>query len=262
MQHTTKQTLRPALAALAGALALGMAGASFSASATGAEFRLPQFETVKLPSGLTLYLMERHEVPLISVRAVIKAGAVQDGAQAGLSNLTGDALLLGSRSHSKAEIDQAFDFRGARLAGGAGSEASTVQANFAKQDSATLLPLFAEILQQPGFDAAELAKLRTRKVNGMKQAKESPRNVVNQYYRAMLFGATPYGQPASGTVQSVAALTPQDVQQYYQRYYRPDNAAIIVVGDFDTAAMRSQLESLFGNWQASGPALPTPDYGT
>ncbi len=85
--------------------------------------------------------------------------------------------------------------------------------------------------------------------------------MVNQYYRAMLFGATPYGQPASGTVQSVAALTPQDVQQYYQRYYRPDNAAIIVVGDFDTAAMRSQLESLFGNWQASGPALPTPDYG-
>lgn len=258
MQHTTKHTLRPALAALAGALTLGMAGAS---SAIGAEFRLPQFETVKLPSGLTLYLMERHEVPLISVRAVIKAGAVQDGAQAGLSNLTGDALLLGSRSHSKAEIDQAFDFRGARLAGGAGSEASTVQANFAKQDSATLLPLFAEIIQQPGFDATELAKLRTRKVNGLKQAKESPRNVVNQYYRAMLFGATPYGQPAGGTVQSVAALTPQDVQQYYQRYYRPDNAAIIVVGDFDTAAMRSQLESLFGNWQASGPALPTPDYG-
>ncbi len=65
------------------------------------------------------------------------------GAPAGLSNLTGDALLLGSRSHSQAEIDQAFAFRGARLAGCAGSEASTVHANFAKQDSATLLPLFA-----------------------------------------------------------------------------------------------------------------------
>ena len=114
MHHTTKHTLRPAVAALAGALALA------AASAHSAEFRLPQFETVKLPSGLTLYLMERHEVPLISVRAVIKAGAVQDGAQAGLSSLTGDALLLGSRSHSKTDIDQAFDFRGARLAGGAG----------------------------------------------------------------------------------------------------------------------------------------------
>ncbi len=248
---------RPLCTALLAALTtLGSIG-----SAHAAQFRLPDFETVSLPNGLTLYLMERHEVPLISVRAVIKAGAVQDGKQAGLSNLTGDALLLGSRSHSKAEIDQAFDFRGARLSGGAGTETSTVQANFARQDSATLLPLLAEIIQQPGFDAAELAKLRNRKVQGLKQAKEAPRNVVNQYYRAMLFGATPYGQPAGGTVQSVAALTQQDVSQYYQHYYRPDNAAIIVVGDFDTAAMRAQLAELFGKWQASGPALPTPDYG-
>ena len=74
-------------------------------------------QTVTLNNGLTVYLIERHDVPLISVRAVIKAGAVNDGKQPGLSNLTGDALLLGSRAHDKAAIDQAFDYRGARLAG-------------------------------------------------------------------------------------------------------------------------------------------------
>lgn len=241
--------------AIAAALALACA------SAGAADFRLPAFDTVTLQNGLTVYLMERHEVPLISVRAVVKAGAVNDAKQPGLSNLTGDALLLGSKQHNKKSIDQAFDFRGARLAGGAGTESSTVQANFARADTAALLPLFAEIVQQPSFDDAELGKLRDRKVNGLKQAKEAPRNVVGNYYRAMLFGESPYAIPAGGTVSSVGALKQSDVQRYYQQYYRPDNAAIIVVGDFQAAEMRKQIESLFGAWQASGPAPAAQDNG-
>ncbi|NRR28759.1 insulinase family protein [Oxalobacteraceae bacterium] len=242
----------------AGAAAIAALAAG---TAQAAEYRLPAFETARLPNGLTVYLMERHEVPLISIRAVIKAGAVNDASQPGLSNLTGDALLLGSRQHAKADIDASFDFRGARLAGGAGTEQSTVQANFARADAATLLPLFAEIVQQPSFDNAELNKLRERKVNGLKQAKESPRNVVASYYRAMLFGATPYGSPAAGTVGSLGALKQDDVRQFHQRYYRPDNAAIVVVGDFQAAEMRKQIESLFGAWQASGPAPQPQDNG-
>lgn len=240
---------------------IAMALAASAATAGAAEFRLPEFDTVTLQNGLTVYLMERHEVPLISVRAVVKAGAVNDGAQPGLSNLTGDALLLGSKAHNKTAIDQAFDYRGARIAGGAGAESSTVQANFAKADAPALLPLFAEIVQQPSFDDTELGKLRDRKVNGLKQAKESPRNVAQTYYRAMLFGDSPYAIPASGTVNSVSALKQADVQGYYQHYYRPDNAAIIVVGDFQKAEMRQQIESLFGAWQASGPAPAAQDNG-
>ncbi|MYM31833.1 insulinase family protein [Duganella sp. CY15W] len=240
---------------------IAMALAASAATAGAAEFRLPEFDTVTLQNGLTVYLMERHEVPLISVRAVVKAGAVNDGAQPGLSNLTGDALLLGSKAHNKTAIDQAFDYRGARIAGGAGAESSTVQANFAKADAPALLPLFAEIVQQPSFDDTELGKLRDRKVNGLKQAKESPRNVAQTYYRAMLFGDSPYAIPASGTVNSVSALKQADVQGYYQHYYRPDNAAIIVVGDFQKAEMRKQIESLFGAWQASGPAPAAQDNG-
>lgn len=230
-------------------------------AAHGAEFRLPEYDTVTLKNGLTVYLMERHEVPLISVRAVVKAGAVNDGSQPGLSNLTGDALLLGSKAHDKAAIDQAFDYRGARLSGGAGAETSMVDASFAKADTDALLPLFAEIVQQPNFDDKELGKLRERKVNGLKQAKEAPRNVVQTYYRAMLFGDSPYGIPASGTVNSIGALQQADVQRYYQHYYRPDNAAIIVVGDFQKTAMRQQIEALFGGWQATGPAPVSQDNG-
>ncbi|UTY60257.1 pitrilysin family protein [Massilia sp. erpn] len=240
---------------------LGAAAGAAQIPASAAEFRLPAFETGKLSNGLTIYLMERHDVPLIAVRAVVKAGAVDDAQQAGLSNLTGDALLLGTQKHKKAEIDQAFDFRGAVLAGGASTEQTTVQANFARADAAELLPLFAEIVQQPSFDAAELEKMRARKVAGLKQQKESPRKVVGNYYLSMLFGGGAYANPAAGTVNSVSALKQDDVKGFHQRYYRPDNAAIVVVGDFKASEMRRQLESLFGQWQASGPALPAQDNG-
>ncbi|WP_374583873.1 M16 family metallopeptidase [Pseudoduganella sp.] len=235
--------------------------AAVAASANAAEFKLPAFETTKLPNGLTVYMMERHDVPLVAVRAVVKAGAVNDGAQAGLANLTGDGVLLGSTKHSKAHIDQAFDFRGAVLAGGGSVEQSTVAANFARKDTDALLPLFAELVQEPSFDAAELDKLRTRKVNGLKQAKESPRQVVGTYYRAMLFGNAAYANPPSGTINSLSALKQDDVKAFHKRYFRPDNAALIVVGDFDPAEMRRKVETLFGQWKAEGPAPQRADYG-
>jgi zinc protease len=240
-------------------IAVTLLGAALEAGA--ADFRLPAFETTKLPNGLTVYLMERHEVPLIAVRAVVKAGSVNDASQPGLANLTGDGVLLGTRQHTRDQIDQAFDFRGAQLSAGAGTEQSSVAADFARDDAAALLPLFAEIVQQPSFAASELDKLRARKVNGLKQAKESPRNVVNYYYRSMLFGSAPYANPGAGTESSVAALGRKDVESFHQRYYRPDNAAVIVVGDFKAADMRRQIEALFGQWQASAAPLPVQQNG-
>lgn len=224
-------------------------------SGLAAEFRLPAYETSQLSNGLTVIMMERHDVPLITVRAVIKAGAVSDGQQAGLANLTGDALLLGGGKFDKKTIDQAFDFRGARLSSGTGAESTSLMLDFAKDDAAVLLPMLADILQQPSFEATEFDKLRSRTVDGLKQAKESPRNVAQNYFRSMLFGSGAYANPVSGSTNSVSALQRSDTQTFHQNYYRPDNIAMVIVGDFNPKAMRVQLESLFGQWRASG-AIP------
>lgn len=232
-----------------------------AASASAAEFRLPAFETTKLPNGLTVYMMERHEVPLIAVRAVVNAGSVNDGPKAGMASLTGAALLLGSKQYTKTAIDQAFDFRGARLAGGSTPEQSMLSADFAKDDSAALLPMFADLVQNPSMDNAELEKLRARRLQNLKQAKESPRNVIGDYFGSMLFGDAPYAIPTNGTLATMGAMTRADVQDFHQRYYRPDNAAIVVVGDFKVSEMRARIAELFGKWNASGPAPATQQNG-
>ncbi len=136
-------------------LACSLASASlgmFGVNSQAADFRLPAFETAKLSNGLTLYLMERHDVPLIAMRAVVKAGAVNDGSQSGLSNLTGETLLLGSSKYDKKTLDQSFDFRGGRISSATTAESTTLTAEFAKDDASTLMPIIADVLQHPSFN--------------------------------------------------------------------------------------------------------------
>lgn len=255
------------LAALTTLLALPCANAgekkpapagSKPAATASSEFRLPAFDTTRLPNGLTLMLMERHGAPLVAITAVVNAGAIHDAHQGGLASLTNQALRLGSKQFAKARIEQAFDFRGGLLGVQADSEHSTLMADMAAADVATLLPMLADMLQQPAFDDAEFEKLRARKVAELKRAKESPNEVADLYFQSMLFGAKPYGNPVIGGEKSLTAITTADARRFHQQYYRPDNAAVVVVGDFKLAAMREQLTKLFGGWQAPATALPAP----
>ncbi len=87
-------------------------------------FKVPPYEKFKLKNGLTVYLMEQHEVPLIYVSAVFDAGSIQDSQQYGLASMTADALLFGTKKYTKAEIEEATDYVGARLNSGAGKESA------------------------------------------------------------------------------------------------------------------------------------------
>ena len=243
------QTLTRRFALVVGSLLLAQ-------TTLAGDFTLPKFERTDLPNGLTVYLMERHNTPLITVAAVIKAGSIADGKQAGLAQLTNEALRLGTRHFGKQQIDQTFDFKGAQLGNSANTEQSVMYFDAASSDQDTLLPMLASMLQDPSFDAAELDKLRERKLANLTRAKEAPRNVAQTYYASMLFGNAPYAIPSIGTEKSLAALKQESVRQFYQTWYRPDNSALIVVGDFKTTAMKDKLAKLFGNW--AKPATPLP----
>ena len=147
-------------------------------SVQAVEFKLPAYEKVTLDNGLTLYLLPQHEVPLVTVHAVVKAGAIYDD-QAGLSYLTAKGLMLGAGGKSKSEIEQTVDFLGASLRTGSSLEGSMVQANFMAKDSATVLPLVKALLQQPAFDETEFKKIQQREIAGLTQAKESWLQVID-----------------------------------------------------------------------------------
>lgn len=220
-------------------------------------FKLPPYQKFKLKNGLTIYLMEQHEVPLINVSAVFDAGAVQDGNRYGLANLTAEALLFGSSNYTKTELEEKTEFVGASLNTYAGKEMAKLTASFATRDQDLLFTIIQDVLTKPSFDQAEFDKFKQRQLLQLTQQKESPRSVINSYFSKFLFDGHPYANPVTGTPTAVSAISVADVRQFYQKNYTTDRAAIAVVGDFDSATMKKRLTDLFGSWKTA-PATSPP----
>ncbi len=147
----------------------------FSFRASAGNFKLPTYEKVKLENGLTVYLMEQHEVPLIYLSALIPSGAIYDGEKNGLSFLTSESLLFGTKNYTKKQIEETFEFYGANISTSSSTEFIKVSASFAKQDEEKLLPIFQEILVTPTFPNDEVDKRKQRLLVELDQAKESPK---------------------------------------------------------------------------------------
>ena len=230
-------------------------------AATAQTFKLPPYQKFTLKNGLTVYLMEQHEVPLINVSAVFDAGAVQDGTRYGLANMTADALVFGSAKYTKAEIDQKTEFVGAQLNTFAGKDVAKMTASFAVKDQELLFDIIQNVLTKPTFDQTEFDKYKTRTLLQLTQQKESPRQVIGNYFGRMVYDGHPYANPVLGTPQTVSAVSANDARQFYQRTYTTDRAAIAIVGDFDTAEMKKRITDLLGGWKTAkttAPQLTTP----
>jgi zinc protease len=217
-----------------------------------AQFQLPEYEKYTLPNGLTLYLMEQHEVPLIYVNAIFPAGAVWDGEQNGLAALTADALLFGSKNYTKDQIEQNFDFLGASISANAGTEVAKVSASFKKDDFEKLFPIFSDIIKNPTFPQVEVEKRKQRWIAELEQDRESPRRVIRSYFNKFVFGDLPYGNPIDGTKKSIEEITSDELRGFFNLHYPLSLACIAIVGDFNTEEMKTKVESYF-------PSIPKVD---
>jgi zinc protease len=211
-------------------------------------FQFPAYEKVQLDNGLTIYLLEQHEVPLMTVNVTVKAGAILDS-KAGLANLTAQSLMLGAGNQNKAQVSQTVDFLGASLNVAGDLEASALQATFMAKDRDTMLNLVQATLLKPAFASADFAKLQQRQLQALENARQSPRDVIEPYFRRLNYGNHPYGNAVEGDINSVKQISLDDVKAFYQANYQPAQTAIAVVGDFDAKQMKKQLNSLFGSWK-------------
>ncbi|SHI21381.1 M16 family metallopeptidase [Ferrimonas marina] len=223
--------------------------------AEGPAFNLPEYEVVTLSNGLTLYLMARHQVPIITASAVVRAGAVNDS-EPGMAALTAEGLLLGTTTTNKVVLEQAIESLGADLQAYSGKEGTTLNGRFLAKDMETMLPLMAEVLTQPRFPSGEVKKARDRYVAQLAQQKEQPRAVVGSYFDSLFYGSHPYANAAMGEAESVSVLDAFDLKMFHGSWYQPGNTALVVVGDFDRDEMLALVERSFGRWRDND--TPTP----
>lgn len=219
------------------------------------EFHAPVPERQTLSNGLPVYVIERHDVPLVAIALAIRSGEDTDpSGKAGLSSLALDLLDEGTPTRDAAAIARAFEDLGARYGIGADADSSRLSLTALSDTLDPALEVFAEVALQPAFRAADVERVRVERLGQIAQALDDPQSVGQHVLSRVIFGEKhPWGYPAEGTVKSVKSITRKDLAAWHKAWFRPSNAALFVVGDARGATLLPLLEKRFGGWK-DGPA--------
>jgi len=217
-----------------------------------------------LPNGIRLLVAARPAIPIVVLRAYVRAGSVYDPADApGLANLTAELLTRGTAKRTGPELDRAIEFVGGSLEADAGRDGTTVSLAILKKDLDLGLDLLAEVLLTPRFPEDELRRKVGEIEGALQRSEENPEVVAGRALARILYAGHPYGHPVTGSIESVRKLTRDQVVQFHRDYYRPDATAIAVVGDVTVDEIRQALLRRVGGWTTpQGAPAVIPDAPT
>jgi len=223
--------------------------------------RLPAVQTTMLPNGLTLVVVEMHKVPVVDVQLLVDAGAARDPSAApGLATFTATMLQQGAGARSALDVADEAAFLGAQLGTGASFDGATASIHVPKRRLEAALDLLADVVLRPVFADSEIARQRELRAAQLVQQRDEPVAVANIAFPAIVYGREhPYGHPLNGTDSATARLARERVAEFYQTYYRPNDARLLIVGDVTLAEARRLAAARFGGWERGDvPAFPSP----
>lgn len=221
------------------------------------KFTPPRVVETKLKNGLRVLVVERHELPVVSVRLVVAVGAgdVPD-AKPGVVSFMGAMLEQGTKKLDALKLSDEFDAIGAQHGAGFDWDSGSVGMKVLADRLEKGLELMAQVALEPSFPEAEIERLRARRIAGIQSEKSSPNVIASNNLAAALFGrAHPYGHSISGEESDVKKITRADIVRTYERMFSPRNAALVVSGDVTQDKLLPKLEAAFGAWRPRPSAV-------
>jgi zinc protease len=210
-----------------------------------------------LPNGLRVIVIERHETPLITAQLLIKNGGEVDPSElAGLADMTADLLTKGTQSRDATKIAQEIESLGGSLEAGARWDSSYATVSVMSSKIQQAMEILADVVRHPTFKSEEVERLRQQNLDSFTLALGDPGSIARFVAARVVFGDSPYGHPVSGTAESLTRISAADIAKMHSRYYRPDNAILVIGGDINGKDGQSLATKYFGDWQK--PTTPLP----
>jgi len=219
--------------------------------------QIPRVDSVTLPNGMKVYLLEDHELPVVDGTALIRTGNLFDPPdKVGLAAITGVVIRSGgTRTKTGDQLDEELENIAASVESRIDETNATVSFSALKENTGEVLAAFHDVLTEPEFrqDKLDLAKSQLRA--GISRRNDDAHGVVEREFARMVYGAgTPYGWQME--YATIDRITREDLAAFYKRYFFPANVMLAVWGDFDSREMKARLERLFASWQVTQPAVP------
>lgn len=231
-----------------------------SAPPRSVQFPKPVEQT--FANGLRVIVIERAGTPLITAQLVIKNGAEVDPPElAGLGNMLADLITKGTEKRSATEIAEAVEALGGSLYSSARWDSTRAGVDVMSSKIGPAVDILADVVRRPTFKEEEIERLRQQTLDDLTVELGEPGSIARYVASRVIFGDAPYGQPLAGTPESIARISREDFLKYHRRWYRPDNAILILGGDIKAKSAFALAQQYFGDWKKPAealPALPAP----
>jgi len=212
---------------------------------------MPSVQRMVLPNQLKLLFLEDHSLPFVTFNLLIEAGSWRDGqGEEGLANLTARTLLLGTSKHSAAAVNEELDFLGSGIDSSCDVDYAALSLRILKKDLAKGFDIFMETLTQPTFPEDEMRRAVESILGTLQATEDQPHELAEREFRKALFLNNPYAHPVEGTKESLGGIKRESVLEFYQSYYRPNNAILAISGDITLEEVKAWLIPGLAQWGA------------
>ena len=221
------------------------------------EFKPPVPEKRVLSNGMTLYLLEDHELPLFNINGLIKTGNIYDPAdKVGLVSICAGVMRTGGTvSREPDALNEELESMAASVEVGMSLEYGRVSLSALAEDMETGLEIFADVLRNPAFREDKLKLRKQQAIEGIRRRNDNPFPVALRNFSALLYGTDhPFGWYSE--IEGIESITVDDLKAFHAKYFHPNNMMLAITGDFDTDTLVSQLEKVFEGWEATDIAFP------
>lgn len=221
------------------------------------EYRFPRFERRRLPNGIQLVVAPVKKLPVVTVVALIDAGAVCDPAtREGLAQLTASLLLEGTERSDGAALIERFERLGASVEAHADWDTAAVTMTVLSHRLRPALELLAEVLRTPAFHDREVERLEAERIAELLQLRAEPRGLASEAFSRFLYAAdSRYARPEGGDERSVRAIARADVRSFYDARYQPGAVTLVVAGDAAPDSLATMVAEVLGDWTGGTPPL-------
>lgn len=222
--------------------------------------QIPKVDISTLPNGMKLYLLEDHELPLVTGTTLIRTGNLFDPAdKVGLATMTGTVLRSGgTKDKTGDQIDEELENIAASVESSIGETSGTLRFSALKENTDAVLAVFKDLLTAPAFRQDKIDLEKTQLRSSISRRNDDAHGIAQREFADIIYGRNnPYGWQIE--YATLDAITRDDLVAFYKRYYFPANLMLAIRGDFSTARMKAKIEQLFAGWtyqQAPVPLFP------
>ncbi len=212
-------------------------------------------------SGVRVYFVEAHELPMMDVQIAFDAGSARDGEKPGLALLTNAMLSEGAAGMNADEVSQNFENLGAVFSSSANMDSASLGVRVVtepdKLDAA--LKNLNSVITQPDFPKRAFERERNRMLTAIRQKQQSPDALAKDAFYKAIYGDHPYSQPEEGTEASLSQISVKDLAAFHQQYYVASNVIVAIVGDLDRAGAEKVVSTLTTGLPAGEKAPEIPE---